>query len=182
MLRITGRYADAWVPFVISRPADYADALEAVRTAASDAGRDPMSIVPAVNRALITGRNRDDVDEALDSVIIKASALAAPAAAWARHGVEHPLGSDFSGVQDLLPQLMDEQTALSYTRKVPASLMKELTFNGTPDEVIDQVAQWRDHGLRYLLIINASPLNPKLRKSLAANAPFVKILRRLKKL
>ena len=41
MLRITGRYADAWVPFVLSRPSDYAGALEAVRAAASDAGRDP---------------------------------------------------------------------------------------------------------------------------------------------
>ncbi len=167
---------------MISRPADYAGALEAVRTAASDAGRDPMTIVPALNRAVVTGRSRDDVDEALDSVVIKASALAAPADAWARHGVEHPMGADFSGVQDLMPQTIDQQTALSYTAKVPASLMKELTFNGTPDEVIDQVAQWRDQGLRYLLIINASPLNPRLRKSLAANAPFIKILRSLKKL
>jgi len=182
MLRITGHYADAWVPFVLSRPTDYVRALEAVRTAASDAGRDPMSVIPAVNRALVTGRNRDDVDEALDSVIMKSSALAAPAEAWERHGVAHPLGAEFSGVQDLVPQTIDKQTALSYTAKVPASLMKELTFNGTPDEVIDQVAEWRDHGLRYLLIINGSPLNPRLRKSLAANAPYLKILRRLKKL
>ena len=182
MLRITGRYADAWVPFVLSRPTDYARALEAVRAAASDAGRDPMSITPAVNRALVTGRNRDDVDEALDSVIMKSSALAAPAEAWARHGVVHPLGADFSGVQDLVPQTIDKQTALSYIAKVPASLMKEITFHGTPGEVIDQVAEWRDHGLRYPLIINGSPLNPRLRKSLASNAPYVKILRRLKKL
>jgi phthiodiolone/phenolphthiodiolone dimycocerosates ketoreductase len=90
------------------------------------------------------------------------------------------LGANFSGVQDLVPQTIDKQTILSYTAKVPTSLMKELTFNGTPDEVIDQVAQWRDHGLRYLLIINGSPLNPPLRKSLAASAPYLKILRRLK--
>src|SRR5271163_1920273 len=36
MLRITGRYADAWVPFVVSRPTDYARGLDAVRAAASD--------------------------------------------------------------------------------------------------------------------------------------------------
>ena len=52
--------------------------------------RDPMSITPAVNRAVVTSRNRDDVDEALDSVIMKSSALAAPAEAWARHGVSIP--------------------------------------------------------------------------------------------
>jgi phthiodiolone/phenolphthiodiolone dimycocerosates ketoreductase len=182
MLRTTGRYADAWVPFVLSRPTDYARALEAVRAAASDAGRDPMSIVPAIQRAVVTGRNRDDVDEALDFVIMKSSALAAPGEAWARHGVAHPLGADFSGVHDLVPQTIEKQAALAYTGKVPASLMKEITFNGTPDEVIDQVAEWRDHGLRYLNVINGSPLNPRLRKSLAANAPYLKILRRLKKL
>lgn len=182
MLRITGRYADAWVPFVLSRPTDYARALGAVRSAASDADRDPMSIIPAINRAVVTGRSRDDVDEALDSVVVKSSALAAPADTWARHGVEHPLGTDFSGMQDLVPQTIDEQTVLAYTAKVPASLMRELIFNGTPDEVIDQLAEWRDHGLRYSLILNASPLNPRLRRTLAANAPFLKILRRLKSL
>lgn len=182
MLRITGRYADAWVPFVVSRPADYARSLEAVRAAASDAGRDPMSVIPALNRLVVTGRSRDDVDEALDSVIMKASALAAPADAWTRHGVEHPLGSDFSGVQDLVPQLMDQETVLGYTAQVPASLMKELMFNGTPDEVVEQMAEWRDHGLRYALIINGSPVNPRLRKTVAATAPFLRILRRLKSL
>src|SRR5882757_2936165 len=96
MLRIAGRYADAWVPFVLSRPTDYARALETVRTTASDAGRDPSSIVPAVVRTVVTGRHRDDVDEALDSVLVKVSALAAPAETWARHGVQHPLGTDFS--------------------------------------------------------------------------------------
>jgi phthiodiolone/phenolphthiodiolone dimycocerosates ketoreductase len=182
MLRITGRYADAWVPFVLSRPTDYVRALEAVRTAASDAGRDPMSVIPAVNRALVTGRNRDDVDEALDSVFMKASALAAPGEAWARHGVEHPMGAHFSGVHDLIPQAIDKQAALSYTANVPASLMKEICFHGTPNEVIDQVAEWRDHGLRYLNVISASTLNPRLRKGLAGSTAYVKVLRRLKKL
>jgi phthiodiolone/phenolphthiodiolone dimycocerosates ketoreductase len=182
MLRTTGRHADAWVPFVVVRPTDYARALETVRAAASDAGRDPMAIIPAVVRAVVTGWNRDDVDEALDSVIMKASALAAPAETWERHGVQHPLGADFSGVHDLVPQVIDKRTALSYTAKVPASLVKEISFNGTPDEVIDQVAEWRHHGLRYLIVINGSQLNPSLRKGLAASLPLVKILRGLKKL
>lgn len=182
MLRATGRYADGWVPFVISRPADYARGLEGVRAAASDAGRDPMAIIPAVNRTVVTGRTRDDVDEALDSVIVKSVALAAPAEVWSRHGVEHPLGSDFSGVQDLVPQMIDQATALSYTERVPASLMKEICFHGTPDEVLGQVAEWRDHGLRYLLVINGSQLNPKLRKGMAASAPYATVLRRLRKL
>jgi phthiodiolone/phenolphthiodiolone dimycocerosates ketoreductase len=182
MLRITGQYADGWVPFVVSRPTDYARGLESVRATASDAGRDPAAIVPAVNRAVVVGRNRDDVDEALDGVILKSSALAAPAETWARHGAEHPLGADFSGVQDLVPQTIDYETALNYTKAVPASLMKETCFHGTADEVLDQVADWRDHGLRYLLVLNASQLNPKLRKGAAASLPLSRVLRGLRKL
>ncbi|BBX70179.1 phthiodiolone/phenolphthiodiolone dimycocerosates ketoreductase [Mycolicibacterium psychrotolerans] len=182
MLRLTGRFGDAWVPFTISRAADYAASLEVVRGAASDAGRDPAAIVPALNRAVVCGTNRDDVDEALDGVLFKTMALAAPAHAWNRHGVEHPLGADFSGVQDLIPQLIDRETALEYTSKVPLSLMKEICFHGTVDEVLDQVAEWRDSGLRYLVVINGSQLNPRLTKAVSATLPFARVLRGLRRL
>ncbi|MGV0636225.1 LLM class flavin-dependent oxidoreductase [Mycolicibacillus trivialis] len=182
MLGITGRLGDGWLPFTLSRPADYGTALEGVHTAADDAGRDPLTITPAAVRAVVTGRSRDDVDEALNSTLVKTSALSAPATAWARHGARHPLGEDFSGVHDLVPQVIDEATALAYTRQVPVGLMREITFNGTPAEVIDQVAEWRDAGLRYLNVINGSVLNPRLRKGAAAALPFVKVLRGLRKL
>ncbi|VBA55443.1 LLM class flavin-dependent oxidoreductase [Mycobacterium attenuatum] len=182
MLRATGRYADAWVPIVLVRPDDYRRALETVRAAASDAGRDPMSITPSAVRGVITGRNSDDVAEALDSVVVKMTALGVPGDVCARHGVEHPMGADFSGVQDLIPQTMDQQTVLSYTAKVPPALMKEVVFSGTPAEVVDQVAEWRDHGLEYLLVINGSLVNPSLGKAVAASLPHAKVLRGLKKL
>jgi phthiodiolone/phenolphthiodiolone dimycocerosates ketoreductase len=182
MLRITGRYADGWVPVIVTRPSDYGRSLEVIRAAASDAGRDPMAITPAAVLGVITGRNRDDVDQALDSVIVKLTALGVSAADWARHGVEHPMGADFIGVQDLIPQTMDKETVLAHTAKVPQSLVKEMVLNGTPDEVLDQVAEWRDHGLRYLVVINGSLVNPSLRKTVAASLPHVKVLRGLKKL
>ena len=101
---------------------------------------------------------------------------------WARHGVQHPLGEDFSGAQDLIPQTMDEATVLSYTAQVPGSLMKEAFLTGTPDDVIDQAAHWRDHGVRYVVVSNISTLQPSLRKGLAASIPLAAILRGLKKL
>ena len=54
--------------------------------------------------------------------------------------------TDFSGAQDLVPQTLDEQTVLSYARRVPVSLLKEALLTGTPEDVIDQAAEWRDHG------------------------------------
>ncbi len=182
MLRAAGRYADAWFPVLTFRPTDYAAGLEVVRAAASDAGRDPLSIVSAILRYVVTGRSRDEVDEALSSPFVKAYALNMPAEAWARHGARHPLGEDFTGLQDLSPQMLDEQTVLSYTSDVPLSLMQEGAFTGTPAEVIEQVADWRDHGLRYVVVCNVSAGQPKLRRGLAASVPFARILRGLRKL
>lgn len=182
MLRATGRYADAWFPAPFSQPKDYASGLEAVQSAASNAGRDPSSITPALAIHVVTGRSRDDVEQTLNSDAVKAFALYFPDQMWADHGVQHPLGHDFAGAQDLIPQTLDEQTVLSYTNNTPVSLLKDAILAGTPDEVIDQAAQWRDHGVRYLVVSNLSHLQPALRKGLASSAPFFKILRRLKKL
>jgi phthiodiolone/phenolphthiodiolone dimycocerosates ketoreductase len=182
MLRATGRYADAYFPSFPHRPVDYKQRLDAVRSAASDAGRDPMSIIPALLMFAVTGRTRDDVDAALDSEVLRAFALNASDEVFVRHGAQHPLGAGFAGAQDLVPHDMDEQTALSHVATVPSSLMREMLLNGTPDEVIEQAAQWRDCGVRYLVIINASLMQRSLRKALASVMPFNKIVRGLKKL
>jgi len=182
MLRATGRYADAWLPAIALRPEVYANNLDAVRSAATDAGRDPMAITPASYRFVITGRSRDEVEEALNSVIVRAMALTVPAQDWERHGAHHPLGANFAGLQDLIPQTLDEPTVLSYAEKVPASLLKEFFLQGTPEEVTDQVAEYRRHGLRYLVVINFSMVQKSLRKGMASSIPFAKILRGLRKL
>jgi phthiodiolone/phenolphthiodiolone dimycocerosates ketoreductase len=141
-----------------------------------------MSITPAVLLFVITGRTRDDVEEVLNSDIGKSFALNVSAEIWARHGVQHPLGESFSGAQDLIPQTLDEQTIPSYTAQVPASLMTVAFLTGTPGEVVEQAAHWRDHGVRYIVIANLSTVQPSLRKGMTASIPLTKILRGLKKL
>ena len=182
MLRAAGRYGDGYFPGFPHRPQDYAQRLEVVRAAASDAGRDPMSIIPAVELPVVTARSRDDVDEALDSEIIKSYGLWASDEDFRRHGAQHPLGAGFSGAQDLMPFNMDEQTALSHVAQIPPALLRETTLNGTPEAVIEQAAQWRDCGVRYMVLINGGPLQRSLRKGLASVQPFNKIIRGLKRL
>jgi len=181
MIRAAGRYADGWFPGT-TRATEYGEQLGAVRAAASDAGRDPMAITPALIRFIVTGRSRGEIDDVVNSDIAKIFTLTSPAADWARHGVEHPLGADFSGVQDLIPQLIDEQTALSFAAKVPTSLVKELFAVGTPDEVVDQIAEFRNHGLRHLVVGNAGAIQPSLRRSAMTTTPYVKLVRQLRKL
>jgi phthiodiolone/phenolphthiodiolone dimycocerosates ketoreductase len=182
MLRIAGRYADAFFPSFAHRPVDYKQRLDAVRSAASDAGRDPMSIIPAMQLFVVTGRTRDDVDEALDGEVLRACGLNASDEVFARHGAQHPLGAGFAGAQDLLPHGIDEQTALSHAAAVPSSVLREFLLNGTPDEVIEQAAQWRESGVRYTVLANASVMQRSLRKALASQMPFNAIVRGLKKL
>jgi len=182
MLRATGQYGDGWFPGAIFHRPDYKAALDVVRTAASDAGRDPTSVRAAKFAFVVTGRSRDDVEEALDSVAMKTFGLLIPASDWQRNGLRHPMGDDFNGFQDIVPQVLDEQTVLSYTADVPVSLLKDCLFSGTPDEIVDQVAEWRDFGLGYGVLANASFMQPSAKKALAASAPFVQVLRQVRKL
>lgn len=182
MLRATGRYGDAWFPAFPHRPEDYGQRLEIVRSAASDAGRDPMAILPAVEFLVVTGPSRAAVDDALGSPVLEALSLTASDEVFARHGASHPLGEGFSGSQDLVPHAFDEKTALSYAAQVPPPVMREVFLSGSPDDVIDQAAQWRDHGARYIVVADVSSLQRSLRGGLAAMRPFARILRGLKKL
>ena len=182
MLRAVGRYGDGFFPAFAHSPQEYARRLEAVRTAASDAGRDPMSIVPAICLPVLTGRTRGEVDEALESEVVKAAALNASDEFFAQHGAQHPLGVGFAGAQDILPQDWDEQTALSYIKDIPSSLLRDMALVGTASEVIEQAAEWRDCGVRHVVLLHCSIMQRSLRNGLAAMGPFFKIVRGLKKL
>jgi phthiodiolone/phenolphthiodiolone dimycocerosates ketoreductase len=182
MLRITGRYADAWFPSSVTRPDDYSERLDVICSAASDAGRDPRSVLPAVVLMAAVGNSRDAADEIVDAPLVRAMALCLPDAEWSRHGATHPLGAGFSGMQDIIPQTIDTESALSHIAQVPSTLLREATLNGTPDDIVDQAAEWRDRGVRHLTLLNVSVMQPKLRNGAATNAPLARLLRKLKRL
>lgn len=182
MLRLTGRYGDAWFPMMPNVAHDYAQRLDVIRSAASDHGRDPMSITPAMMALVVTGRDRDAVTEAADSELVKAWTLTVPGEVFTHHGTEHPLGEAFTGMQDILPFTMDENTALSAVSRVPHSVMQGAYLYGTPSEVLEQAAELRDQGMRYLVVANLSMVQRSLRKGLATIPLFSKIVRGLKRL
>src|ERR1700684_3071792 len=182
MLRAAGRFGDGFFPAFGVHPTEYTKRLEIVRTAASDAGRDPEAIVPALWVSVVTGRSRDEVDETLESELVKEFALGVPDEVYRRHGGQHPLGEGFLGAQDLLPQDWDEQTALSHLKDIPPSVLREFYLNGTPDEILDQVAQWRDCGVRYLVLANLTTVARSLKTALTSPLVFTQVLRKLRKL
>jgi phthiodiolone/phenolphthiodiolone dimycocerosates ketoreductase len=182
MLRATGRYGDAWFPGFAHRPQDYAQRLEVIRTAASDAGRDPTAITPAIWMPVIAGSSRAVVDEGLNSTVVKNWALNAPAEFYAHHGAEHPMGTAYAGMQDHVAFTMDEQTIREKASQVPLSVVKGMVLNGTVDDVLEQAAEWRDRGVRYIVVVNFGPMVPSLRGAVSTLLPFNKVVRRLKQL
>jgi phthiodiolone/phenolphthiodiolone dimycocerosates ketoreductase len=60
--------------------------------------------------------------------------------------------------------------------------MDEMTLNGTPSEVLDQVAEWRDHGVRYLVVFNGSVAQQRIRGIAASLSPYARLLRGLRRL
>ena len=61
-------------------------------------------------------------------------------------------------------------------------MIRDSALCGTPDEVIDQVAQWRDCGVRYMVLGNLGMLQRSLRKGLLSAQSFGRIVQGLKKL
>ncbi len=141
-----------------------------------------MAITPALWIPVVPGRKSGDVDEALESEVIKAGALIAPDDFYARHGAQHPLGVGFTGAQDILPQDWDEQTALSYIKAIPQSLLREMYLCGTPGDIVDRAAEWRDCGVRHLVVVNMGPLQRSLRRGVATVPSFYRVVRGIKKL
>ncbi|MGW0246604.1 LLM class flavin-dependent oxidoreductase [Nocardia goodfellowii] len=182
MIRTVGRYADAWFPGYPQAASDYKTGLEQVRTAASNAGRDPFAVLPAALLFTITGSSRAQVDETVGSLGARAFGLCMSAEVWERHGVSHPLGSAFSGLQDLLPQLLDRETALKYAEQAPITMIRDYCLTGTPSEIVEKVAEWRDYGLRYAVLVNISPFQSSVAKGLATSIPFLRVLQKLRKL
>src|SRR5205807_1450078 len=101
---------------------------------------------------------------------------------YAHYGVEHPMGSDFAGMQDHAAFTMDEHMIREKAAQVPLSVVKGMMLNGTVGDVLEQAAEWRDHGVRYLVVVNFGPMAPSVRGALATMLPFNRVVRGLKRL
>jgi phthiodiolone/phenolphthiodiolone dimycocerosates ketoreductase len=182
MRRAAGRYADVWFPGLTMDPVEYGEQLAGVRDAAADAGRDPEAILGAKYFFVVTARSASVVEEILEAAAVRSYALCAPSHYWERHGAEHPIGAAFSGVQDLMPQTLDERTALDYTRRVPDALIRDFVLAGTPSEILEQLADWREQGMSYAVLLSMGLLQPSLSTGLLTMAAYAQVLRGIARL
>src|SRR5256714_5612921 len=67
MLRLTGRYADGWLPSYPMEAGDYAERLSVVRSAAREAGRDPASITAGYHAYVAPAEDHETSHRMLDA-------------------------------------------------------------------------------------------------------------------
>jgi len=181
MLGLTGRYADGWYPTHKMTPAEYREKLTSIHAAAAEAGRRLDHFEPAVQIQLALGPDRRAALERLVKVrTVGAMSLALPGYLWDRHGLRHPLGADFEGFPQFVPEELTPEQIDTACRSVTPELMGDAVFAGNLDEVVAAAKSLVAAGLRHLVIWNVGPL-----ASGASAADLLKLgvlIRRLRKL
>lgn len=158
MLQLTGQYADGWFPHFAGSPQDYADKLAVIREAARAAGRDPDAITPALGAYTIIAPDERRVRALRQSRLVRYLGLLLPAGQWRAVRAEHPLGADFRGFVDIMPERYDRQTLLDAIAAVPAEVIDMAVICGTPEQVTTRLRAFRDAGMRHFIFIPMSVL------------------------
>lgn len=158
MLRLAGRYGDGWYPTFPMSPDVYAGKLAIVRKAAAEAGRDPESIVPALQAFIVVGRNEAAARELLGSKAVRYSSLLVSDEVWRRHGLTHPLGQGFRGMIDLVPPRLGRNELERAMQSVPVDLLAEEAVWGSPDQVVAKVRALGEVGLRHIVLVPLSAM------------------------
>jgi phthiodiolone/phenolphthiodiolone dimycocerosates ketoreductase len=165
----------------LQAPKGYGARLDALRSAAADCGRDPSGVVASGWFFVLTAPTRSTVDDLLHTPIARAMALGVPAHRWAPFGAEHPLGADFAGGHDLLPQTLDDAALEHALAAVPEGLLRSAVFAGTPSELAERFIEYRDQGLAHPVLLNGSLLS-QLGGGLLSVPAFLRLVKLLRKM
>jgi phthiodiolone/phenolphthiodiolone dimycocerosates ketoreductase len=152
MLRLAGARADGWLPIKMP-PGLYAEQLGVVRQAAAAAGRAGESVVPGCWGFTVIHEDERELPRLLDHPLVKGVCLMFGAESFARHGKAHPLG-DGGGFSRYVPTRLSRAEALAAVGKVPAEVVRDHLFAGTPDQIQSELRALEGAGLRHAVLWN----------------------------
>jgi phthiodiolone/phenolphthiodiolone dimycocerosates ketoreductase len=159
MLGLTGRFGDGWYPTQKMSAAEYGNKLGVIRAAAVAAGRSFASFEPALQIQVALGAGRHQVLQSLMKVKpATAMTLLMPGAVWKKHGLTHPLGEQFEGFADIVPNEVPLQAFADAERYVTPELLGDGLSCGTVDEVVAEVQPLLAAGLKHVVMWNVGPL------------------------
>ncbi|WP_212567160.1 MULTISPECIES: LLM class flavin-dependent oxidoreductase [unclassified Pseudonocardia] len=167
MLRLTGRYADGWLPVDVTSPDQYRRLKTTVAGHAAATGRaEPES---GLFVFLVLGDSRDRVREMFEAQpMAKLFALwMAPESAWNRYGIENPAGRSERAFIDIIPHELDAARLRDFAPSIPFELIEEYTFLGNPAEVAERLAAFAAAGLEHPVILNLTGMAGGLDEAMA---------------
>jgi phthiodiolone/phenolphthiodiolone dimycocerosates ketoreductase len=159
MLRITGTYAEGWIPSVLPAPGEYREMLRVIEEAASGANRPFDRFVPAQMVTFALGRSHQEImDKVLRSPLAAAICMLMPDAKWKRQGQSHPLGEGHRGFFKIMPHAVTEQQVLAVRDRLTPELVQSSFWVGTHSEILERCAVLVEEGARHLAFIDMTPL------------------------
>jgi phthiodiolone/phenolphthiodiolone dimycocerosates ketoreductase len=159
MLGLTGRFGDGWYPTQKMTADQYAASLRTIHAAAAEAGRPIDRFEPAVQIQVALGPSKRQVLEQILKVKPAAAmTLLVPGAVWKRQGLAHPLGDDFEGFGDIIPNAVPAAAIAAAERAITPDLINAAVYAGSVDEVVAEVAPLVGAGLRHVVLWNIGPL------------------------
>lgn len=158
MLGITGRYADGWLPSLPMTPDDYAGRLAVVRNAAAEAGRDPSAIVAAFHVYIVPAVDHGTAHRLLASPLAGALALVASSWQWEHSGRKHPLGDNFEGLRDYVPEWYSPEEILSAVAAYDPEVFHDFLVHGDADEIVAALEPYIEAGMTHPVLANLAPL------------------------
>lgn len=156
MLRLVGTYADGWYPAATMLPEDYAAKLDVIRNSAREAGRDPDQITPALQAVVALAPSEEEARAMLHTRALRFNALLAYAEEWQKLGFKHPLGPNFRGYVDIIPEQLSRDQLEDAIQQVPDEVIEATRFCGTPEQVANRLRALGDVGLRHVVLIPVS--------------------------
>lgn len=158
MLRLTGEKADGWLPTKITAP-EYGKSLVTIQQAAQDAGRDPDRITPGMLGYVLMGPDDETVRRLTEAPLVRALCVLLPSQVFRDLGVEPPLegAPGGSGFHDFIPSTVSRAESLRIIDAIPPRVVRHYAFCGTPAQVAEELAEYREAGLRHLVMWNITP-------------------------
>jgi len=158
MLKLTGRYADGWVPSELVEPAEYGRRWGIVRDAAEAADRDPDAIVAAGGVPIVVADTDAEAHKLLQTKLIRYMALHASAASWRKLGYEHPFGPGYQGLKEMLPHKLTRAEFDRAMSDIPDEVVAAQAIVGSRETVLNRIGDLIDAGMRHPMLIPMSAL------------------------
>jgi phthiodiolone/phenolphthiodiolone dimycocerosates ketoreductase len=155
MLQLTGEKADGWIPTKMTAP-DYRRSLASIGVAAERVGRDPARFTAGMLGYVLMGPDEQTVRRLTEAPLVRALCVLLPSAVFRQLGVTPPLEGHGSGFHDFIPTAVARAESLRIIEAIPAKVVRHYAFCGTPEQVAAELAEYREAGLRHLVLWNVT--------------------------